>query len=287
MAMKLIAVVMLFCMITDAEAASTAIGTANARGDIRVNGYLIRGDVTLFDGEVVETGKASATLRLHKSLEVTLSTNARATLYRDRLVMQRGSSQWTGSSTFPVEVNGVFVTATSPGSRGLVSIDSEKKAEVEAISGDLRISNSEGLLIAGVRPGIPISLAAPQVAAPGTVPTQGPIPMTLYGTLSKVNGHFFLSLPKPDLGVVYELRGGNLDKLVGKEVLVKGTAVLGVMPGAGAPASVITVTAASEILPVDAGIMRTVLIGSAIAVGAAAVGAAIFVATESPTPASR
>jgi hypothetical protein len=284
---KVIATAILLCMLTNAEGTPTAIGTASARGDMRVDGYVIHGDVTLFDGEVVETEQASAMLHLEKGILISLSTHARATLHRDRLTLQQGSSQWTGASTFPLEVNGVLLRATSPTSRGLVSINSEKNAEVSAITGDLRVNNSRGLLIAAVRPGVPVFLAALQTVAAGSVPTQGPIPMTLYGTLSKVNGHYFLSLPKPDLGVVYELRGGNLEKLVGKEVLIKGSAVLGAAPGVGTSASVITVATVSEILPVGAGILGPVLIGSAIAVGAAAAGTGIFLATESPKPASR
>jgi hypothetical protein len=285
--MKVIATAVLLCTLINAEATATVIGTASARGDLLVDGYVIHGDATLFDGEVVETGKASATLHLEKGVEIKLSTNARATLYRDRLKLQQGSTQWTGSSTFPLEVNGVFVTATSLASHGLISIDNDRNAEVSAIDGELRVISSRGILVAGVRPGNPVVLAAQQTVAPGVVPTQGPVPMSLYGTLSNVNGHYFLTLASPDLGVVYELRGGNLAKLVGKQVLVKGTAVLGAPQGAGASTSVITVASVSEILPVGTGILGTVLVVGGITVGAAAVVTGIFVATQSATPASR
>jgi hypothetical protein len=287
MAMKALAIVMLLCTIADAEGGTTSLGTASARGDMRVDGYKVNGDATLFDGTVIETGNASATLRLEKSVEIQLSNSARGTLYRDRLVLQQGSSEWTGSGSFPLEVNGLMVSPVGTTSHGYVSLTTANRVEVAAVTGELRVTNGNGLLLAGVRPGHSVSFVASQVAEVARAPGQGPIPMTLYGTLTKVDGRYYLALPKPDLGVVYELKGGNLEKLVGKQILVKGTATLSKEAGGATAAHVIVVASVSEILPLAAPILGTVLVVSSIAVGAAAIGAGIFVATQSSTPASR
>ena len=52
------------CMLSNAEAGTVLIGTASARGDMRVDNYTVKGGATLFDGSVVETGQASADLHL-------------------------------------------------------------------------------------------------------------------------------------------------------------------------------------------------------------------------------
>ena len=63
---KLQAVFVIFSMLSYAQAGTVVIGTASARGDMRVDSYMVKGNATLFDGSVVETGQATADLRLNK-----------------------------------------------------------------------------------------------------------------------------------------------------------------------------------------------------------------------------
>ena len=92
---KLQAVIVLLCMISYAEAGTVSIGTASVRGDMRVDSYTVNGNATLFDGSVVETGQATADLRLNKGTEITLATSSRGTLYSNRLVLQQGEGELT------------------------------------------------------------------------------------------------------------------------------------------------------------------------------------------------
>jgi hypothetical protein len=287
MAMNAVAVAMLLCTLVDAEAGTTSIGTAIARGDMRVDSYMVTGNATLFDGTMVETGQASAALRLDKGGEIRLSNHARGTLYRDRLVLQQGSGEWTGSGSFPIELNGLLITPSGPNSRGVVSMSASNTADVVALSGELRVTNNHGLLLAGMLPGDDISFAAPQAGIPASVPGQGLVPMSLYGTLSKVDGRYYLTLPSPDLGVVYELKGANLDKLLGKQIRIKGTANLNDELAASGAMRVIAVSTFSEILPAAVLPVGAIVVGASIAAGAAAIGVGVFVATQSSTPASR
>lgn len=287
MTTKALAVAILLCMLVDAEAGTTSIGTASARGDMRVDGYMVTGNATLFDGTVIETGKASAELRLYKGGEIRLSNHARGTLYRDRLVLQQGSGEWMGSSSFPVELNGLLVAPSDESSRGVVSMSAANTGEVTALSGQLRVTNGHGLLLAGVTPESDFSFAAPQTGVAASAPAQGLVPMFLYGTLSKVNGRYYLELPRPDVGVVFELKGANLDKLVGKQIRIKGTANLTDTLAATGGIRVIAVSTFSEILPAAAPLLGTVVLATSIAAGAAAIGLGVFEATQASTPASR
>src|SRR6202035_1142736 len=90
-----------------AMAGSTAIGTASARGDMRIDGDSVKGNATLFDGTVVETGQATAALRLDRGIEIKLATGSRGTLYRDRIVLQQGTSEFAPSGPFYLEANGL------------------------------------------------------------------------------------------------------------------------------------------------------------------------------------
>lgn len=100
----LLAVTILLCSSYFAAAGTVSIGTASARGDMRVDSYMVRGNATLFDGTVLETGQATADLRLDKGTQITMSTSSRGTLYRDRLVLQQGESEMTASGSFQLEV---------------------------------------------------------------------------------------------------------------------------------------------------------------------------------------
>src|ERR1035438_10163191 len=93
---KLQVVAVLLCMFSYAVAGTVSIGTASARGDMRVDSYSVKGNATLFEGSVVETGQATADLRLNKGTEITMSTGSRGTLYSDRLVLRPGEGELPG-----------------------------------------------------------------------------------------------------------------------------------------------------------------------------------------------
>ena len=287
LAVNLLAIATMLCMVADAGAAATPIGTASALGDMRVDGYKITGNATLFDGTSIETDNASAALRLDKGGEIRLSDHARGTLYQDRFVLQQGSGQWTRPGSFPMELNGLLVTPSGPSSRGVVSMRAGNTAEVAAITGELRVTNGSGLLVAGVLPGSDYSFTPPQTGAAAAPATPGSVPMSLYGTLTKVDGRYYLELPSPDLGVVYELKGSNLEKLVGKQIRVKGTATLNPTLAAGGGMHVIAVTASSIIIPAGAPLLGTVALVSTITVAAAATAVGVFEVVQALTPASR
>lgn len=283
MTMRLLAFAMLSCTLGDALAGTTAIGTVSARGDLRVDGYIVNGDATLFDGTVVETGQASASLRLEKGVEIKLSSNTRGILHRDRLELQRGSSEWADSGPFPVGLNGLRVTPSGPHARGVVSVSIADTAQVTALDGELRVTNAQGILLAGVRPGSGISLSVPETGASASM--QGKVPMSLHGTLSSVGGRYYLHLPSPDLGVVYELKGTIPKRLIGKQISVKGAANLNDPLLAAGAAPIIAVSTISEVLAAGAAgapSLLTVLVGSS-----AAADAGIFVASHVAPAASR
>src|SRR5664280_2661127 len=129
---KLQVAAILLCMLSNATAGTVSIGTASARGDMRVDSYVVKGNATLFDGSVVETGQATADLRLDKGTQITMATSSRGTLYRDRLVPQQGESELAASSSFQLEANGLHVTPNTPNSRGVVSLKAGNT--VEAVS---------------------------------------------------------------------------------------------------------------------------------------------------------
>ena len=264
---KLQAWTVLLCMISYAEAGTVSIGTASVRGDMRVDSYTVNGNATLFDGSVVETGQATADLRLNKGTEITLATSSRGTLYSNRLVLQQGEGELTSGSSFQLQANGLHVTPSQPNSDGVVSLKPGNTVEVAALTGSFGVTNDQGVLLASVHPGMPLSFAMQAGGAPAA--------FTASGKISEVNGHFYLTDAKT--GTKYEVTGNNLAKVVGHTVTVSGTATT-----SAAGATAIAVTSVS-------GLVAGVTITTAVIVGvsvAAATGLAVGIHEATKKPAS-
>jgi hypothetical protein len=268
---KLLVVAVMMCMVSYASAGTASIGTASARGDLRVDSYLVKGNATLFDGSVVETGQATADLRLEKGTEITMATSSRGTLYRDRLILKQGKSQLAANSSFQLEANGLRVTPSEPNSRGVVSLLPGNTVEVAALNGSLGVTNSQGVLLANVRPGHALSFAIQADAGANS--------FSGVGLLSSENGRYYITLS--DTGITYEITGKDLKKFVGQKVVVTGTTQ--------ATGTTMVISANSVRTNGDNGFStrKSLLILGAILVPAAGIGLAVHNSTQSSTPASR
>jgi hypothetical protein len=203
---------MLLCMLSYAAAGTVSIGTASARGDIRVDSYSVKGNATLFDGSVVETGQATADLRLGKGTEITLATASRGTVYSDRLVLQHGQSELTASNSFQLEANGLRVTPNEPNSRGVVSLMAGNTVEVASLNGSFGVTNDHGVLLANVGPGHIVSFAMMEDGDPTT--------FSGVGVISYGNGQYYLETSG---NAKYLLTCKDLKKYIGDKVFVNAT----------------------------------------------------------------
>lgn len=283
MASKLILAPILLCTLSYGVAATTAIGTASARGDMRVDSYNVKGNATLFDGSVVETGQATADLRLDRGVEITMSTGARGTLYSNRLVLQQGKSEVAANSSFRLEANGLRVTPDQPNSRGMVSLKPGNTVEVAALTGGFGVTNANGVLLASVRPGRVASFAIQKAEKATQVDGLQTSVDGLTGIVSCVNGHYYLEAAD---NVKYELVGRDLKKYVGAKVQVSGT-VTSKKRGAIAVISISSLAINGAVA--GGGMSATgIIVTSSVLVGAGVgTGVGIYEANKSSTPASR
>ncbi len=290
MTSKLFAAVMVLCVISYASASTTAIGTINAHGDIRVDGYAVKGNATLFDGTAVETGQASAAIRLKTGVEIKLATNSCGTLYNDGLVLQCGSSELQLFKATQLEVNGLRMTPGEPNSKSLVSIDGAKNMEIAALTGTFRVTNGKGILLAEVSPGNAHTFAVPQITEsqiPNAATPKGPIKMTLFGDLTRIGDHYYLNLPTPDLGYTYEVQGSNLDHFIGKRVVISGMVYVQMKPVGKADYVLVAQSVSEEHISNPMSMRAKAILASLILGGAAGAAIGTYEANQSPTPASR
>jgi len=260
-----------------ALAGTASIGTASARGDMRVDSYVVKGNATLFDGTVVETGQATADLRLDKGTQITMSTSSRGTLYRDRLVLQQGKSMLAASSSFQLEANGLHVTPNMPNSLGVVSLKEGNTVEVAALNGSFGVTNDRGVLLASVPAGH-AALFAMQEGG------ENPTAYSSVGTISYSNGHYFLT---DSAAQKFEITCKDLKRYVGKEVALSGTVQTAATPVQDASSVVcaksVSVSSGGSHLTMSDKLVFSGLVGYT----AAGVGLVIDDANQSATPASR
>lgn len=271
--------VVLLCMSTYAAAGTTSIGTISAQGSIHVDGYAVNGNATLFDGSVIETGSASASLRVDRDVRITMATDSRGALFRNRLVLQQGSTELSLPANFQIEASGLRLSAAVPASRAMVTVNPPGAVEVAALSGGVEVSNAKGFLLARVLPGHSMSFSMATASSTSA--------FTSRGMLSFENGHYYLTAS--DTNVKYELIGKNLAKYVGDKVLVSGT-VTSTTTATGGAAYVVT---ASSVF-INGGLIglgglsvgSEMIVGGVIVGSAATIATGAYFATTTPGPAS-
>jgi hypothetical protein len=212
---SLIAVAALFVP-TQGITAPDVIGTASARGSMRVDGAPVVSNATLFNGSVVETDKATTALRLDNGIEVKLATSSNARLYRDRMVLEKGSGEvMPGAGGFTVEANHLRVIPDQPYSRGVVSMVNTASMNVAVISGGFHVTTGSGLLLARIQPGNIMNFddAGGQGAS---------TPTSITGCVTERDGKYYLMVPG---GTEYLLTGNveELKHMVGKAYKVTGS----------------------------------------------------------------
>jgi hypothetical protein len=285
----LIAIIFIPLSYAYAAGGTGSIGTVSARGNMRVDGYTVSGNGTLFDGTNVETGQASATLRLDSGTEITLSTNSQGVVYSNHLVLLQGKSQLkTSSDSFLLEAEGLHVASGAPNTLGVVALGPEKTVEVAAVTGELRIVNNAGLSLARVSTGAAFSFPAAQQQQPPAAAGEGQTLKEIEGVEVNENGNYYVT----DIdGTKYELvTGNNLKKFVGKNVAIAGF-VQASSTEPGTTQIIVTAIGLNGSGSTKAGAgsggggSKGVLIGVAVAGGAAAV-IGIALSEGSKTPAS-
>ena len=206
----------IICMLSYASAGTVSIGTVNARGEMRVDSNNVKGNATLFDGSVVETGQATADLLLNKGLnkgvEIKLSTGSRGTLYNDHLILQQGEGELAASSQFELQANGLRVKPNEANSRGVISLKSGDTVEVASLSGSFGVTNDHGVLLANVRPGRVVSFAMQAKANPNV--------FSGTGLVSFENGTYYLTTEE---SVKYVLTCKDVHRFVNNKVVISGT----------------------------------------------------------------
>src|SRR5580704_1419715 len=165
-------------------AAAPAVGTVTARGSFTIDASTITGNATLFEGNEIETGKASSQLQLNNGARMQLAADSRGIVYRDRLVLEKGTSLIHSGANFQVEANSLRILPSETAG-AQVSIRQSGTVEVAALSGPVRVTAANGVLLANLQEGKTLDFT-PDSTGPAT-------PTTVTGCLESSSGKFLLA----------------------------------------------------------------------------------------------
>jgi hypothetical protein len=210
-------------------ASPPVIGVARSWGAFLVNDASVPGSATILDGTSLKTVDASSDLNLTGGERVTMSSNSSAIVHHDRLILDRGTAEFTGAAAYRVEARDLRIGASDSATRVRVAVDRQNRVLVASLGGAAEIRNTQGMLVARVLPGTALTMSA-----------SGSTAVELTGTVQQQNGEFYLTDDVTKVKV--ELRGSNLKALVGKHVHVAGTES-GETAAAGVPQTVNVATA--------------------------------------------
>jgi len=185
---------------TVALAAGPALGIITAEGRFRVDDATVSGNATLTDGALVETTTVPSSLRFDGGAQVRLGENAKATVYRDRLVLEAGLSELSSPGDYVVESAAYRIVPESPDAAGQIFRASGDTVEVASTRGTLRVFDARGIHVANVVAGGDVLSFALQ--AGGVAP-----PSSFLGCLLKKEGLFVLY--DQTTRITVELRGNQ------------------------------------------------------------------------------
>lgn len=134
-------------------AATPVIGVAQSNGSITIDNARTAGNATIFEGNTIETGKASSHLQYKDGSSVLMASESRGKIYSDRLVLEKGSTQFTSPNHYQVEAQQIRVAGTESNASARVAL-SGPTVQVSSLSGTLRVTNAAGVLLANIGPGL-------------------------------------------------------------------------------------------------------------------------------------
>src|SRR5579864_5173217 len=154
-------------------AAAPMVGIVTARGSFTIDASNITGNATLFEGNQIETGKAPSQLRLNNGARMQLAAESRGIVYRDRLVLEKGTSMLENAGNFQVEANSLRIRPASELSGAQISIGQSGTVQVAAFSGPVSVTAANGVLLANLQEGKTLDFTPDSTGSAGPTTVTG------------------------------------------------------------------------------------------------------------------
>ncbi len=212
-------------------AAAPSIGVALANGNVMVDNARTPGNAPIFEGNTIETLKTASRLQLQNGASIQLASDSRGKVYSNRLILEKGTTQFKTSSSngFAVNALSLKISGNELNSTARVSVRGPV-VQVASVNGNVRVVNAKGVVLANLLPGRALEFT-PQDTPSGS--------SSMTGCLSKSGNTYMLT--DETSNVTAELRGDNLAPHVGHRITITGAMMASGTPASGA-SQVVNVT---------------------------------------------
>jgi hypothetical protein len=167
-------------------AAPSVVGIVTSSGSLTIDDAAVTGNATLFEGSRIETGTAPSQIQLNDGGRMLLGAESKGIVYRDRLVLERGSGRF---ENYTVEVSSVLIQAEGFDKFAEVAFRNSNIAgpglvRVAAFKGPVRVSTTKGLVLVNLQAGrtFDFSPQDPETAAASIPPADRQAPGAPKGT---------------------------------------------------------------------------------------------------------
>jgi hypothetical protein len=192
------------------------IGMATAQNGLTLDNAKVGGNATLFDGSTVQANGYSR-IQLKNGTRLDLGTDSKARIFANRATLESGMSEVQSPSGFEVEAQTLRIRPAEASSIARVKLDGGNRVLVTALIAPVNVWNRDGLLVARVNPGSPLSFqpvsSLPEGVASGAFDSTGCV-------LQKSGAAVIVDQTGNQ---VFELRGADLRKVVGNTARVIGS----------------------------------------------------------------
>ncbi len=212
-----------------AAAGAPVMGVAVTSGAFRLNHATVRGNATLFEGALVETGASPARVDLANGARLDLESESAGRILGGHLALERGAVRIARGAGFSaaVEARGLTIQPGTGAAAGRIVLIGMGRVEVAAVTGSLRVHNSTGVLVAAIAAGKALALE----------PHPKPGPARVSGRLVQRDGHYLLT--DETTNVTVEVAGSAatesvLSRHMGERLVITGFARPGAIPASEA-----------------------------------------------------
>jgi len=205
------------------SASAPVIGIASSQGGVTLDNAKVSGNASVFDGSTLQT-EGFSRIHMNNGTRLDLAAGSRATVFANHVSLENGMSEVQSSSGFEVDTRTLMIRGAEASSIARVKVaDNNKMVYVTALNGHVNVLNREGLLVARVAPGMPLSFI-PQAAGASVFSNTGCV-------VQKGGAAIIVDETGNQ---IFELRGMDLRKVIGSHVQISGTIDTAAKAAAGA-----------------------------------------------------
>lgn len=209
-----------------AAAATPVIGMASAQNGATLDDAKVSGNATVFEGSTLQSSGYSR-VHLNNGSRLDLAAGSKAQVFANSITLEKGMSEVQSSTGFEIDARTLKIQPSNSSAIARVKLDGDKQVMVTALNSPVNVLNRDGMLVARVAPGLPLSFM-PQAGAGSAFDSTGCI---------VVKGGAALLVDSTG-NQVFEVRGLDMRKAVGNTTHVTGLTDSSATPAGGASAVV-------------------------------------------------